>query len=59
MSKYVAKITNSTDSGFFALIVRVDYDGQENVIHGYASRHFATRKAAEKSTSRYLKKIGA
>ena len=45
------------DGSFYAMIVRVDRDGQESVIHGYKSRFFATRKAAEKSTSTYIAKI--
>lgn len=59
MSKYQAKITNTSDGSFYALIVRVDRDGEESVIHGYKGRHFSTMKAAEKSTSAYIAKIGA
>lgn len=53
MSNYQARITK-TDGSFYALIVRIDRDGEENVIHGYKGRHFATVKAAEKSTATYL-----
>lgn len=56
MSNYQARITESNGS-FYALIVRIDRDGQESVIHGYKGRHFATAKAAEKSTSAYLTKM--
>lgn len=59
MSNYKANITKTADGSFYALIVRVDRDGQERVIHGYKGRHFATAKAAEKSTSAYLAKIAA
>jgi demethoxyubiquinone hydroxylase (CLK1/Coq7/Cat5 family) len=57
MSKYEARITENADGRFFALIVRIDRDGEECVIHGYNSRHFASRKAAEKSTSDHLAKM--
>ena len=53
---YVARITESKEEGFYALIVRVDSDGEENVIHGYKGRYLKTRKAAEKSTSNYILK---
>lgn len=53
---YKARITKSADQSFYALIVRVDSDGQENVIHGYKGRHFASLKAAEKSTAAYIAK---
>lgn len=55
-SRYESRITN-TSNGFYALIVRVDRDGQENVIHGYKGRHFATSDAAQKSTAKYIAKI--
>lgn len=56
MSKYEARIKKQADS-FYALIVRVDRDGEENVIHGYKGRFFKTMKAAQKSTSNYIAKI--
>lgn len=56
MSKYQSRITKSADQSFYALIVRIDADGQENVIHGYKGRHFSSMKAAEKSTSAYIAK---
>lgn len=58
MSKHHGKVTESNGS-FYALIVRVDNDGQESVIHGYKGRHFKTRRAAYLSISKYLAKIGA
>lgn len=57
MSNYQARITKNSEGSFFALIVRIDRDGQENVIHGYKARHFSTMKAAQKSTAAYLSKI--
>jgi len=53
MNRYQARINQQT---FYALIVRVDADGQENVIHGYKGRHFASLAAAQKSTSAYIAK---
>lgn len=53
MSKYEARITKQEDS-FYALIVRIDRDGEETVIHGYNGRFFATLKAAQKLTSDYI-----
>jgi hypothetical protein len=53
-----ARITQNADGDFYALIVRIDRDGQENVIHGYKGRHFASLKAAQKSTAAYIAKIG-
>ena len=57
MSKYEPRIRKNADGGFYALIVRIDRDGEENVIHGYKGRHFATLSAAQKSTSAYIAKI--
>jgi len=55
---YSSRISESKDSGFYALIVRIDRDGEENVIHGYKGRYLKTRKTAEKSTSAYIAKHG-
>lgn len=59
MNRYQARIHASSNGGFYAFIVRVDSDGQSNVIHGYKGRHFATRAGAEKSTSAYIAKVFA
>ena len=56
MSNYKSVISKQNDS-FYAIIVRIDRDGQENVIHGYKGRFFKTRKAAEKSTNNYITKM--
>lgn len=56
MSKHEARISVNNGS-FYALIVRIDRDGQENVIHGYKGRSFSTRKAAETSTSKYIRSM--
>lgn len=55
MNRYQPRIRQQDDS-FYALIVRLDSDGEENVIHGYKGRFFASRKAAEKSTAQYIAK---
>ncbi len=52
MTKYEARITSQGDR-FYALIVRIDYDGQENVINGF-SRFYKTRRAAEYKTFQYI-----
>ena len=54
MSYYTPKINKTSG---FTLIVRVDNDGQESVIHGYKGRHFKTYAAAVKSTDKYLAKL--
>ena len=58
MTRYQPRIWPQGDS-FYAFIVRVDRDGEEQVIRGYASRMFASRKAAEKSTAAYIAKVSA
>jgi hypothetical protein len=59
MNNYQARISKNADGDFYALVVRVDRDGQESVIHSYKGRHFATLKAAEKSTSAHIAKLAA
>lgn len=54
MATYKAKVTGNTENGFYALVVRIDSDGQENVIHGYKGRHFSTREAGVKSANKYI-----
>jgi hypothetical protein len=55
MSKYEPRISEYKDGTCYALIVRIDRDGQENVIHGYA-RHFKSMAAAQKSATSYIAK---
>lgn len=57
MSNHKAKIWNKEDGSCYAVIVRIDRDGQESVIHGYKGRSFATTKGAEKSTAAYIAKM--
>lgn len=54
MSKYEPRVSGNVENGFYTLVVRIDKDGQENVIHGYKGRHFATREAGIKSATRYI-----
>jgi len=57
MSNYQPRITKNADGSFYALVVRIDRNGEENVIHGYNGRHFATITAAQKSTAAYIAKV--
>jgi demethoxyubiquinone hydroxylase (CLK1/Coq7/Cat5 family) len=57
MSKYQASISKNSDGSFYALVVRVDHDGETHVLNGYKGRHFASLKAAEKSTAAYIAKV--
>ena len=57
MSLHQPRITQNADGEFYALIVRIDRDGQENVIHGYKGKHFKTLKAAQKSTQSYIDRL--
>ena len=56
MSNYSPAITKNSEGSFYALIVRIDCDGEKQVIHGYNGRHFKTEKAALKSTNTYISK---
>lgn len=56
MSKYESRIRKQGNE-YYSLIVRIDKDGQENVIHGYA-KWLKTRKGAERSAMNYMKKNG-
>jgi len=49
-------ITKNADGSFYALVVIVHKDGFEQVCRGYKGRHFASMKAAEKSTAAYIAK---
>tara|TARA_R100000935_G_scaffold17893_1_gene34689 strand:+ start:507 stop:680 length:174 start_codon:yes stop_codon:yes gene_type:complete len=55
---YKPNITKNSEGSFFALVVRVDYDGEENVVNGF-SRHYKTKKAALKSANTFIKKINS
>jgi hypothetical protein len=56
-SKYEGRVTPSNGE-FYALVVRVDKDGQESVIHGYKGKYFKTREAANKSVNTYIQSKG-
>ena len=53
---YQAKILQSPEGNFYAMVIRVDKDGEESVCGDYNSRYFKTEKAAIKSTSAYIAK---
>ena len=56
MSKHETRVTGTDDNGFYALVVRIDRDGEEHVCHGFA-RHYKTRKAGERGAARYITKM--
>ena len=56
-SRHESRVSGSVENGFYALVVRIDKDGQQSVIHGYKGRTFSTRTAAEKSTAKYIAKL--
>jgi leucyl-tRNA synthetase len=57
VSNHQPRFNKYADGSVYALIVRIDRDGQENVIHGYA-RHFKSLAAAQKSAAKYMAKHG-
>ncbi len=56
MNRYQARINPVS---FFAQVVRVDYDGEEQVVDTFKSRHFASIKAAERSIEKFIAKMAA
>ena len=56
MSKHEPRITGNEDNGFFALVVRIDRDGEENVCRGFG-KHYSTKKGAEKGAAGFINKI--
>lgn len=57
-NRYQPRITRDGTGDYYALIVRVDRDGAENVIHGYRGRHFKSYATALRSTDRYIEREG-
>ena len=57
MTNYSAKITQDATGFFFAMIIRTDKDGEQQIANDYNCRYFKTLKSAQKSTSAYLAKI--
>ena len=49
-------LETNTGREFFTVIVRIDRDGSEQVIHGYKGRHFSSEKAALKSANGFIAK---
>jgi|AJXC01.1.fsa_nt_gi hypothetical protein len=58
MSTHEPRVSGTIENGFYALIVRIDRDGEENVINGFA-RHYKTRKAGERAAAKYIAKMEA
>lgn len=55
MSKYEPRFSKKSDGSVFALIVRIDRDGEESVVGGFA-KFFQSMAAAEKSAAKYIAK---
>jgi hypothetical protein len=55
---YQSNISKNSEGCFYALIVRIDKDGESNVINSYKGRSFKSEKAAIKSTSSFIAKMG-
>ena len=55
---YTTNITKDSDGTFYALVIRTDYDGETQVVHGF-SRHFKTEKGALKSANTFIAKMNA
>lgn len=53
MMPYKAKITKQ-GSSFYAQVIRVDYDGEEDVVY---AKFFKTEKGALRSTAKYIERI--
>jgi hypothetical protein len=51
MTRYAARINTAT---LYTMVVRIDRDGEEQVDFGFRPCHFASIKAAERSTARYI-----
>ena len=54
---YKSAISKDGNELFYALVVRVDDDGEEFVCGSYKGRYFKTEKAAKKSTQAHIKKL--
>lgn len=56
---YESEIEKNADGTFYALVVRVDDDGEKTVLRGYNGKYFKSHKAAMRSTTKYIAKIDA
>lgn len=54
MARYEPRITHRSAGSVFAMVVRIDEDGEEAVDIGFKPRHFTTEKRAMQSIRRYL-----
>ncbi len=57
MSKHEGRISKESDGRFYALIVRIDRDGEEHVIRGFKGFQYKTRENAEKAIAKYLRRM--
>lgn len=53
MSQHFPKISKTADGDFYALVVRIDRDGQEQVVNGFGG-HYATEAKARKAAERFI-----
>lgn len=56
MTTYAARLTE-TEMGIFAMVVRVDADGWEQVDGTFRARHFASLANAQRATAKHLQAI--
>lgn len=56
MSKYEPRLSKDSSGDIYALVVRIDKDGSENVCHGFG-KHYKTEKGALRGANKYIKKM--
>lgn len=54
-SKYEPRISG-LEGDFYALVVRIDRDGEENVCHGFRG-FYKTRQRAERAANKFIAKL--
>ncbi len=54
---YQSAISKDSEGLFYALVIRIDEDGEEFVCRSYTGRYFKTEKAAIKSTDKHIAKL--
>ena len=57
MARYSSVIKQNADGFFYAMVVRIDSDGFEQIDPSFRCRSFASLKAAERATVRHISKI--
>jgi hypothetical protein len=59
MTTYQARIAAAANGGFFAMVVRIDADGTEQLARDFKARHFDTEAGAQRATQSYIAKVAA